>query len=208
MTEPVDDRIMWVDIETTGLDPVHDVILEIGLCCTNNDGSKVFGDLALLIHNRDEKYEDAIAAGHSHNIVGPMHQESGLWMELQKAVDKRPWDNTMKAYTTLAATTKIANFWKELDLEAGTVVLASNSPSGVDRPFLAKQMPQVHSFFHYRTIDVSSIKEACRRLNPRVFESFTKPEGNHRVMGDIAACIAEWQFYIDEFLYVTYGDVV
>ncbi len=194
---------MWVDIETTGLNPNEDVILEIGLVCTNNDGSKTFGDLQMLIHDRSTQYESAIQRGKSHEIVGPMHNESGLWKDLAESITAT---GTKKGYTRLAATHRIIEFWDFLKLERGSVVLASNSPSGVDRPFLAQWMPVAHELFHYRTIDVSSIKEACRRLNPRVFESFEKPDGNHRVMGDIAACIAEWQFYIDEFLYVTYGE--
>ena len=208
MTEPVDDRIMWVDIETTGLNPKKDAILEIGMLCTNNDGSKEFGHVNLLIHDRDDFYETAIQRGHAHPIVGPMHEKSGLWLDLQKAVDIRPWPGAKMAYTRLAAIQKIQNWFEDLEIEPGTVVLASNSPSGVDRPFLQEKMPSVHELFHYRTIDVSSIKEACRRLNPRVFDSFTKPDGGHRVMDDISACIAEWQFYIDEFMYVTYEGVL
>jgi oligoribonuclease len=173
----VNDRLVWIDCEMTGLDLQRDALIEIA--CLVTDGElNVLGDGVDIVIHADES---ALAA--MPDVVRDMHARSGLTEEVRKATVSVP-----------EAERRVLDYIREHVPEPRTVPLAGNSIA-TDRGFIARDMPELDAHLHYRMVDVSSIKELCRRWYPRIF--FAKPEKGmaHRALADIEESIRELSFY-------------
>ncbi len=175
----MNDRIVWIDCEMTGLDLAKDALIEIAVLVT--DGNlKVLGDgVDVVIHASD----DALAG--MPDVVREMHAKSGL-------------TDAVRASTVDMATAQqmVLDHVREFVPEPRVAPLAGNS-IGTDRGFIARDMAELDQHLHYRMIDVSSVKELCRRWFPRVF--YAKPEKGlaHRALADIEESIRELAYYRD-----------
>jgi oligoribonuclease len=173
----VNDRLVWIDCEMTGLDLTRDALIEIA--CLVTDGElNVLGEGVDIVIHADES---ALAA--MPDVVRDMHAHSGLTDEVRRS-----------AVTLRQAEEQVLAYVREHVPDARTAPLAGNS-IGTDRGFLARDMPELDAHLHYRMVDVSSIKELCRRWFPRVF--YAKPEKGltHRALADIEESIRELAYY-------------
>ena len=161
----------------TGLDPARDGIVEIATLVTDDNLEivAVGPDLVIAI-------DDTMLDGMS-DVVRDMHTKSGLLGAIKETT------------TTLeeAASATLA-FLKEHIVEPGTVPLCGNS-IGTDRRFLAARMPEVEAFLHYRSVDVSTVKELARRWYPDAYNNAPKKAGGHRALEDIKESIGELKYY-------------
>lgn len=192
------DRFVFVDIETTGLDPKDDFILEVGLKVTD-ERLNILGEWSSLIFNEDWR---ARIAGN--NYVYQMHQKSGLIADLEKALDT-PGAHADLSPALVAYVGAYKWLTETMGLQEGVIPMTGSSVQ-FDREFLREQMVVLFSFFSYRNIDISTLKELCRRFNPELAAAaasrFKKEDAVHRALPDIDSSIAELRFYMDEFLFV------
>jgi len=173
----VNDRLVWIDCEMTGLDLGRDALIEIAALVTDGD-LRVLGEgVDLVIHADDESL-----AGMP-DVVRDMHARSGLTEEVRRST-----------VTLREAEEKVLAYVREHVPDARSAPLAGNSIA-TDRGFLARDMPELDGYLHYRMVDVSSVKELCRRWFPRVF--YAKPEKGmaHRALADILESIRELDYY-------------
>ena len=161
----------------TGLDPGRHAIVEIASLVTDNDLTILGEGPDLVVQTSAAQLADM------DEVVRAMHTRSGLLADIEAST------------VTLAdaGATTIA-FLKEHIGEAGTVPLAGNS-IGTDRRFLAAQLPEVEAFFHYRSVDVSTVKELCRRWLPDILRGAPPKKGGHRALQDIRESVAELAYY-------------
>jgi oligoribonuclease len=173
----VNDRLVWIDCEMTGLDLASDALIEIAVLVTDGDLNVLGEGVDVVIHADDT----ALAA--MPDVVRDMHAHSGLTDEVRAAT-----------VTVPEAEQLVLAYVREHVPDARTAPLAGNS-IGTDRGFIARDMPELDAYLHYRMVDVSSIKELCRRWFPRVF--FAKPEKGlaHRALADIRESIRELDYY-------------
>ena len=169
--------LAWMDLEMTGLDPETHTIVEIATIITDDDLETVAEGPDLVIHQPPE----TMAA--MDEFVRDMHQRSGLLSAIEAS------DISLEA-----AGEKTLAFLREHITEPGTVPLCGNS-IGTDRRFLARYLPTVENFLHYRSIDVSTIKELARRWQPEVFAAAPKKGGGHRALDDIRESLDELRWY-------------
>jgi oligoribonuclease len=169
-------NLIWVDCEMTGLDLNKDVLLEIAVLVTDSELNILGEGIDLVI----KASADQIAS--MNEFVTNMHTESGLITEIAAGVEVSEAEEAVMAYLEKYAP------------GAGKSPLAGNSV-GTDRSFIARDMPLLNAYLHYRTIDVSSIKELARRWYPRVYFAAPKKTGNHRALGDIRDSIEELEYY-------------
>jgi len=168
---------MWMDLEMTGLDPGKDVIVEIATLVTDDDLNIVAEGPDLVVHQP----ESALAA--MDPFVVDMHTKSGLLAAVGAST------------TTLEeAGARTLAFIKEHAPEPATVPLCGNS-IGTDRRFLAAYLPEIENWLHYRSVDVSSVKELVRRWYPSVRADRPKKLGAHRALDDIRESVAGLRFY-------------
>jgi oligoribonuclease len=204
----IDDQIVYavVDIETTGLNAIREVPLEFGIALTDANGFIIQSE-SWLIHDESALYHQCIARAKAHHIVGPMHEKSGLWADLDG------WEKGqigIQAYTREAADTAITQWLT--DMGAPTELgMMGNSTGSLDRPFVLQHFPLVDLYLGYRNIDMSSLKELVKRTNPELWAQIKplvgdKSLADHRTIGDIKACIEEYRVYLREFLIT--GDVI
>lgn len=186
-------EMAWIDIESTGLDANNDVPLEIGLMVTDRTGSEI-ARWSTLIFEKNDEYLAAIRAGKEHEIVGPMHERSGLWADLDK-YQNVAWNREKAAKEARA-------FLRKCGVEKFTLPMCGSSIGSLDRPFAIVHLPVLHEFFHYRNIDVSTVKELCRMHNPELFAKYQPLDAGHRVLDDLEATVHEYQFYLDNFLFI------
>ena len=166
-----------MDLEMTGLDPGRHVIVEIATLITDDDLQTVAEGPDIVIHATAEELEQM------DDVVVAMHTRSGLLAAIQSST------------TSLAeAGEQTLAFLKTHIPEVRSVPLCGNS-IGTDRRFLAAQLPDVENFLHYRSIDVSSVKELCRRWYPEVLAAVPPKREAHRALGDIRELIAELAYY-------------
>jgi oligoribonuclease len=173
----VQDKLVWIDCEMTGLRLGTDKLIEIAALVTDSELNVLGEGVDIVIHADDE----ALAA--MPDVVTKMHQTSGLTEEVRKST------------VTLAdAEQQVLAYIREHVPVAGTAPLAGNSIA-TDRGFIARDMPDLDTYLHYRMIDVSSIKELCRRWYPRIY--FGQPEKGlaHRALADIKESIRELRYY-------------
>jgi oligoribonuclease len=169
--------LAWMDLEMTGLDPAKHVIVEFATLITDDDLNIIAEGPDIVVHATDEQLS------HMEQIVVEMHTKSGLLDEikasevsLQEAIDQ-----------TLA-------FLREHIATARTVPLCGNS-IGMDRRFLSVHANEIEEFLHYRSVDVSTIKELARRWNPAALSTVPNKDASHRAMDDIQESIKELQHY-------------
>ena len=166
-----------MDLEMTGLDPDKDVVVEIATLITDDDLAIVAEGPDLVVHQPPEVLD------RMGDFVRAMHTKSGLLEAIGTST------------TTLAeASEATMAFLREHIDEARTVPLCGNS-IGTDRRFLLRWLPEIEEFLHYRSIDVSTIKELARRWHPEVLKSAPDKAGGHRAMDDIRESVAELRHY-------------
>jgi oligoribonuclease len=173
----VRDELVWIDCEMTGLDLHSDKLIEIAVLVTDGD-LNVLGDGVDVVVHADDAALSAMV-----DVVTAMHTRSGLIDEVR-----------MSTVGVAAAETMVLDYIREHVKQPKTAPLAGNSIA-TDRGFIARDMPALDSFLHYRMIDVSSIKELCRRWYPRIYYGQPAKGLAHRALADIHESIRELQFY-------------
>lgn len=171
-------RMVWIDLEMTGLDPQKDEIVEIAVIITEADLTEIDEGLSIVI-----KPNDAPLAAMD-DVVVAMHTASGL-------IDEIPQGTTLSD-----AEARVLEYVTSHIPEPRKAPLAGSSVY-VDRMFLARYMPDLDSHMHYRLVDVSSIKELTKRWYPRAYFNTPEKTGNHRALADIRESIAELRYYRD-----------
>ncbi|MGH3160081.1 MAG: oligoribonuclease [Streptosporangiaceae bacterium] len=170
------DRLVWIDCEMTGLDLEHDALIEIACLVTD-------GELNLLDDGIDEIIKPPPEAlDQMPGIVREMHTKSGLLTELASGI------------TLAEAQERVLDYVRGHVKEPRKVPLCGNSIA-TDRSFLARDMPELDTFLHYRMVDVSSIKELARRWYPRVYFASPAKKGGHRALADINDSVRELRYY-------------
>jgi oligoribonuclease len=166
-----------MDLEMTGLDPFRHVVVEIATLVTDDELHVVAEGPDLVIGATPGQL-----AGMD-DVVRGMHTRSGLLAAIEAST-----------ITLGDATAATLAFLRTHIPEAGTVPLCGNS-IGTDRRFLAAQLPEVEAFFHYRSVDVSTVKELARRWYPEAVKAAPAKRGAHRALGDIVESIEELRYY-------------
>ena len=169
-------HLIWIDCEMTGLSLIEDALVEIAVLVTDSELNVIGDGVDFVIRTSQEKLDSM------NDFVKEMHTSSGLIHEIPKGI------------TLEEAQTKVIAYLNESNATPGKSPLAGNSVS-VDRSFIARDMPLLNDFLHYRTIDVTSIKELTRRWLPRIYFAAPEKTGNHRALGDIQDSIAELKYY-------------
>jgi len=171
--------LAWIDLEMTGLDPSTEVIVEIAVLLTDDDLTIVAEGPDVVVSQSADKLAGMI------DVVQRMHQASGLTAAVEAST------------TSLEeAGRQVLDFLRRHVGEPGTVPLCGNS-IGTDRRFLAAYLPEVDRFFHYRSIDVSTVKELCKRWYPEAYGAAPEKAGNHRALDDIRESVKELRHYRD-----------
>ena len=176
-----DDRLVWIDLEMTGLEIRRHVIVEIAVLVTGADLVGLDDGIDLVVHQPPE------ALAEMDEYVTHMHTRSGLLPEIQAST------------VTLADAGAAALDYVRGHVAEGTAPVCGNS-IGVDRRFLDAQLPELDGYLHYRSIDVSTLKELCRRWAPEVYRKRPGKQEAHRALADIHESIAELAYYRDHFL--------
>ena len=166
-----------MDLEMTGLDPTRHVIVEIATLVTDDDLAVVAEGPDLVVRAAPAELEAM------DKVVRDMHTGSGLLAAIESS-----------SLSLAEAGAETLAFIKSHVPEAGTVPLCGNS-IGVDRRFLSAQLPEIEGFLHYRSIDVSTVKELCRRWYPVAFANAPAKRGTHRALDDIKESVAELAYY-------------
>ena len=177
------DRLVWIDCEMTGLDLAVDELVEIAVVITDFELRILDPGFQIVI-----KPSDA-AMSNMGDFVTEMHTTSGLIEEIPGGVSLADAEAQ-----TLAYIKQFVPMERKAPLAGNTI--------GTDRMFLAKYMPQIDQWLHYRNVDVSSVKELSRRWFPRVFFQAPAKNGGHRALADILESIRELQYY-REAVFVT-----
>jgi oligoribonuclease len=172
----VSDRLVWIDCEMTGLDLGADALVEVAALVTDFELNVLGEGIDVIIKPPQEALDQMV------DFVRTMHEKSGLLDELA-------------AGTTLAdAEEQVLAYIQEHCADGSRPPLAGNTVA-TDRAYLARDMPALESFLHYRIVDVSSIKELSRRWYPRAYFSAPTKRGNHRALADIQESIEELRYY-------------
>ncbi len=182
-TSPTNEfRLVWLDMEMTGLDPDKERIIEVAVVITEPDLTVVAEGPVLVIHQSDEILNGMDKWNTS------THGKSGL-------IDK------VKASTmTESEAEDVLIAFMSQYVPAGKSPLCGNTVSQ-DRRFMFNYMPKLEQFFHYRTIDVSTLKELARRWNPALLKGFEK-HSKHQALADIHESIEELKYYRENFIKV------
>ncbi|WP_461516734.1 oligoribonuclease [Porticoccus sp.] len=172
-------NLIWIDLEMTGLDTDNDVIIEIATIVTDKD-LNVLGEGPVLAIHQPDALLDGMDEWNTRQ-----HGRSGLTERVRNSA------------ITLAEAEQVTIEFLSQFLEAGQSPICGNSICQ-DRRFLARQMPKLEAFFHYRNLDVSSVKELIRRWRPELLKGLTK-KGAHLAMDDIKDSISELKYYREVF---------
>jgi oligoribonuclease len=167
---------VWIDCEMTGLDLRADALIEVAALVTDFDLNVLGEGIDVVIKPSQESLDQMV------DFVRTMHETSGLLEELPNGTTLEDAEQQVLAYIT------------EYCPEGSRPPLAGNTVA-TDRAFLARDMPDLESFLHYRIVDVSSIKELSRRWYPRAYFSAPTKRGNHRALADIQESIEELRYY-------------
>ncbi|MBN9155937.1 MULTISPECIES: oligoribonuclease [unclassified Microbacterium] len=170
------DRLVWIDCEMTGLDLEIDELVEIAVVITDFELRLLDPGFHVVIRASDA------ALGQMNDFVTNMHRTSGLFEEIPQGL------------TLAEAQAQTLEYIRRFVPQERKAPLAGNT-IGTDRMFLAKYMPDVDQYLHYRNVDVSSIKELSRRWFPRVFFHAPSKDGGHRALADILESIRELEYY-------------
>lgn len=169
-------HLVWIDCEMTGLNLESDALVEIAVLVTDSELNVIGEGVDLVIRATENQL-----AG-MNDFVRNMHTNSGLINEIAGGIEVSEAEKIILAYLESAG------------VVSGKSPLAGNSVS-VDRNFIARDMKALAEFLHYRTIDVSTIKELTRRWYPKAYFAAPAKTGNHRALGDIQDSIAELKYY-------------
>ncbi|MBD3008122.1 oligoribonuclease [Streptomyces sp. 5-10] len=172
----MNDRMVWIDCEMTGLSLANDALIEVAALVTDSELNILGDGVDIVVRPPAEALVTMV------EVVREMHTTSGLLAELEGGTTLEDAQNQVLAYI------------REHVPEAGKAPLCGNSV-GTDRGFLLRDMPTLESYLHYRIVDVSSIKELARRWYPRAYFNSPKKNGNHRALADIHESIAELRYY-------------
>lgn len=172
----MNERLVWIDCEMTGLDLEADALVEVAALVTDFDLNVLGEGIDVLIKPPQAALDQMI------DFVRNMHTSSGLLEELEGG-------------TTMAdAEQQVLAYIKEHCPDGSRPPLGGNTVA-TDRSFLARDMPDLEGFLHYRNVDVSSIKELARRWYPRTYFASPAKRGNHRALADIQESIEELRYY-------------
>jgi oligoribonuclease len=173
----VNDRLVWIDCEMTGLDLGRDALIEVAALVTDSDLNVLGEGVDVVIHADDALLDGMV------DVVRDMHAKSGLTEEVRRAT-----------VTVAEAERMVLDYIRQYVPEPRTAPLCGNSIA-TDRGFLTRDMPELDEYLHYRMVDVSSIKELTRRWYPRVY--FGQPQKGlaHRALADIQESIRELEYY-------------
>ena len=172
----MNDRLVWIDCEMTGLNLREDALIEVAALVTDFDLNVLGEGVDVVIKPAPEALEQMDP------FVRDMHTASGLLVQLDDGV------------TVEEAQQRVLDYIKEHCEDGSRPPLAGNT-IGTDRMFLARDMPELDAFLHYRVVDVSSIKELARRWYPRAYFNAPAKRGNHRALADIQESIEELRYY-------------
>lgn len=182
MPAPADGRLVWLDLEMTGLDVARHVIVEVAALVTGPDLEPLDDGIDVVVH------QPGAALAEMDDVVRTMHTKSGLLDEIAAST------------VSLAEAGEQALAYIRQHVPApGTAPLCGNS-IGVDRRFLDRQLPELDQYLHYRSIDVSSLKELCRRWYPAVYKKRPGKRETHRALDDVRESIGELVYYRDTML--------
>ena len=173
-------NLIWIDLEMTGLEPEHDVIIEMATIVTDSDLNILATGPVIAVHQ-----SDALLAGMDEWNTRT-HGESGLTQRVR--------DSQISTAEAEAQTIAFLEQW----VPKGKSPICGNS-IGQDRRFLCRYMPTLEAFFHYRNLDVSTLKILAERWAPQIKEGFQK-KGTHQALDDIRESIAELQYYRERFI--------
>lgn len=169
--------LAWMDLEMTGLDPSRHVIVEIATLITDDELEVVAEGPDLVVHATEEELRQM------DEVVVKMHSESGLLDRIR--------DSTL---TLADAGAQTLDFIRTHVPEPRSVPLCGNS-IGTDRRFLSIYLPEIEEYLHYRSVDVSTLKELGRRWAPAVVKGAPSKAGSHRALDDIRESVAELRYY-------------
>ena len=172
----MNDRLVWIDCEMTGLDLEQDALIEIACLVTDGELNILDEGIDVIIKPPPEAV-DAMT-----QVVRDMHTASGLLNELGQGVTIDEAQDIVLSYIQMHIS------------EPRRVPLAGNSIA-TDRSFIARDMPQLDAYLHYRMVDVSSIKELARRWYPRAYFASPAKRGGHRALADITESVQELRYY-------------
>jgi oligoribonuclease len=177
-----DDRLVWLDLEMTGLDVRRHVIVEIAALVTDGELEPLDDGIDLIVHQPPE------AMAEMDDYVRTMHTKSKLLDEIEAST-----------LSLADAGAQVLDYVRTHVPTAMTAPLCGNS-IGVDRRFLDHQLPELDQYLHYRSIDVSSFKELCRRWYPVVYKGRPDKNETHRALADVKDSIAELRYYREHML--------
>ncbi len=168
-------NLIWIDLEMTGLDTFQDTIIEIATVVTDKDLNILAEGPVIAIHQEDHVLNMMDEWNQQH------HGDSGLIERVQKS-------EFIMAQAELATIEFLEDF-----VPKGSSPMCGNSICQ-DRRFMAREMPELEDYFHYRNLDVSTLKELAARWKPEVLTQYTK-KGAHLALDDVLESIEELQFY-------------
>ncbi len=169
-------HLVWVDCEMTGLDLVHDALIELAVLVTDDDLNILGDGVDVVIRPPDAALEQM------DDFVRTMHTTSGLLDELAGGI------------TLADAEEQALDYIRQFVPDPGKAPMAGNSIA-TDRNFVVRDLPKLDAHLHYRMVDVSSIKELARRWFPRAYYQAPAKHGGHRALADITESINELAYY-------------
>lgn len=180
------EQIVWIDCEMTGLDVDLDGLCEIAVIVTDFDLTPLDSGFEVVIN------PGSAALEHMGDFVREMHTASGLLPRIESGVSVEEAEKQVIEYLSRLVT-------------AGRRPLVAGNTIGMDRRFIAKYMPTLEDALHYRSIDVSTIKELSRRWYPAAYFGAPVKRGGHRALADIAESIQELAYFRDTVMQATPG---
>ncbi|MET4692714.1 oligoribonuclease [Endozoicomonas lisbonensis] len=174
------DNLIWIDLEMTGLEPDTDRILEIATIVTDGQLNQIAEGPVIAIHESDD------VLSNMNEWCIKTHGQTGLTERVRQST------------ISLAEAERMTLDFLKDHIEPGISPMCGNS-IGQDRRFLHRYMPELHDFFHYRNIDVSTLKELARRWKPAIMDGFNK-KGTHLALEDIRESIEELRYYRQFFI--------
>ena len=174
---PDDDQLVWLDLEMTGLDVERHTIVEIACIVTNSQLEPLDEGIDIVIH------QDADALAQMDDFVRKMHTKSGLLPAISAST-----------VSLDSAHAQALAYVRSHVAVPGTAPLCGNS-IGTDRRFLDRYMHDLDTYLHYRSIDVSSLKELCRRWYPEIYSKRPGKAEQHRALDDVRESLDELRFY-------------